>query len=69
MSIDVAKDRLQKAKQDLRTRESEANIADEKDFLEARTEAGQGLSKETRRSRSIKAIAAATLAIACRSRT
>ena len=62
MSIDVAKDRLQKAEQDLRMRESEANVAGEKDFLNARTEAGNALADATSAIETIKAVAASTLA-------
>ena len=62
MSIDVAKDRLNRAQQELRAHESKAAIADEKDLLEARVEVDKAVSEGNSAIAVMKATAAATLA-------
>jgi protein involved in polysaccharide export with SLBB domain len=62
MSIDVAKDRLNKAQQELRAHQSAAAIADEKDLLEARVEADKAVSDGNSAIAVMKATAAAALA-------
>jgi len=58
----VAKDRLNKAQQELRAHQSAAAIADEKDLLEARVEADKAVSDGNSAIAVMKATAAAALA-------
>jgi polysaccharide biosynthesis/export protein ExoF len=62
MSIDVAQDRLNKAKQELQTRQSTAGIDDEKDMLDARSEAAKAVSEGESAIGVIKAITKTALA-------
>ena len=68
MSIDVAKDRLDRAQQELRAHEFKAAIADEKDLLEARVEVDKAVSEGNSVIAVMKATAAGDLRIACCSR-
>jgi hypothetical protein len=62
MSIEVAKDRLSKATQDLQASQAQATIAQEKDLLEAKSEAAKAQSEGDSSLRLMKAMTKVALA-------